>query len=133
MYLTKTKAGHFIPSDEQSREEANKIAPGAEVKATRSRNPQFHRKSFALIKLGFSNQDTYESMEVYRKVITIKAGYYDEIPDKNGSPYYIPKSISFEKMNQQTFEQYFDAVLNVISLQLQTAPEVVRSEVESFM
>ena len=92
MYLTKTHNG-YIPSDDTSYEQSKKIKVGDEVKASKPRNAKFHRKAFVLLNLGHDNQDIYDQFEVYRKVITIRAGYYDEAPTKNGEIYYIYNSI----------------------------------------
>ena len=132
MYLTKTKAGHFIPSDDQSYDEAKKIAVGTEIKGVKSRNIKFHRKAFALLELGFSNQEKFELFEVYRKVIIIRSGFYDEAPTKDGEVYFIPKSLSFENMSATDFEAWYDATLNVISRDLETAPDVINEQIQGF-
>ena len=132
MYLTKTKAGHFIPSDDQSYEEAKKIGVGEEVKGVKTRNPKFHRKCFSLMNLGFSNQDKFQSFEVYRKVIIIRSGYFDEAPTKDGEVYYIAKSLSFDSMKAEDFDKFYNAALNVIAGDLEAAPEQIKSEVEGY-
>jgi len=132
MFLIKRKDNSYVPSDDASVEASKKIAVGEEVKATQARNVHFHRKGFALLNLGFSNQDKYEQLEVYRKVITIKAGFFDEVEGKDGHPYYFPKSISFDKMNAEEFEKWYKATLAVISTQLQTKPEEIQAELNSY-
>lgn len=132
MYLIKTKSGTYSPMDSSDHDESKKIPVGEAVKATKARNVGFHKKGFALLKLAHDNQDKYESFDVFRKVLTIRAGFYDEIEDKNGDPYFIPKSLAFDKMSAEAFEQWFDATLKVISEDLQTAPEDIRAEVEGY-
>ena len=131
MYLVKTNNG-YIPSDDKSYEESKKIAVGTEIKGVKARNIKFHRKAFALLNLGFENQEKFESFEVYRKVIIIRSGFYDEAPTKNGEVYYIPKSLSFEKMSASDFEDWYDATLKVIGSDLESDPAVIRSELEGF-
>lgn len=114
MYLTKTKYGYFIPSDDPSKEQANKLSIGDEVVAKSARNPLHHRKAFALLKTGFDNQEKYKSLEIYRKVMTILAGYYDEVPSKRGVEY-IPHSISFENMSQQKFNEWYEATMQCVA------------------
>ena len=132
MYLTKRKDGAYIPSANTDYELSKKIAIGSEVKATTPRNVQFHRKGFALINLAFENQDKYDSLEVFRKILTIKAGYFDEVEGKNGDLYYLPQSLSFEKMNAEKFEKWFNSTLEVIARETETSPEVIRQEIEGF-
>lgn len=98
----------------------------------KARNIKFHRKAFALLNLGFENQEKFELFEVYRKVIIIRSGFYDEAPTKDGEVYFIPKSLSFENMSANDFEAWYDATLNVISRDLETAPDVINEQIQGF-
>lgn len=132
MFLVKLASGNYIPSDDKSYEESSKIAVGTEIRGVKARNIKFHRKAFALMNLGFSNQDKFESFEVYRKVIIIRAGYFDEAPTKHGEVYYIAKSLSFENMSANDFDTFYESALNVISGDLETAPELVIEQISGF-
>lgn len=132
MYLIKNKSGQYSPVDESDFEESRSIKAGEVLKASSSRNFMFHKKAFALLKIGFDNQSVYESIDVYRKVLTIKAGYFDEAPNKNGEPYYFAKSLSFEKMSASEFEKWYTSTLNIISNELKNSPKSIRDEVEEF-
>ena len=119
MMLIKQKNGNYIPYDDYDYEESKKIAVGKVVKATKLRNYKHLKKSFALLKVGFDNQEAFDSFDVYRKVMTIRAGYYDTVQNtkKDGfTP--IPKSISFEKMNQEDFNNWYDDTMKVVSQDL---------------
>jgi len=131
MYLTKLGNGHYTPSDDKSHEESQKIKVGSEIKGVKARNIKFHRKAFALLNLGFSNQDKFEQFEVYRKVMIIRAGFYDEAPIAKGV-YFIPKSLSFEKMSATDFESWYEATLDILSKDLETKPEDINAEIEGF-
>lgn len=132
MYLVKLKSGNYSPYDTSDHDESGKVITGDVVKATKSRNYQFHKKAFALLNLGHQNQDKYELFEVYRKVITIRAGYYDEAPTKNGEVYFIPKSLSYENMSTDRFDKWYQDVLGVISSDLSTAPKNIEDELINF-
>lgn len=132
MFLTKTKTGYWIPSSDADYEENKKIPIGMELKVSPARNVKFHRKAFALLNLGFENQDTYEKFEIYRKIITIRSGYYDEVIDKRGVLHFLPKSLSFEVMSAETFEKWYNDTLNVIAEDTDTLPEKIKSEIEKF-
>jgi len=132
MYLVKLGNGHYTPSDDKSQEESQKIPVGSEIKGVKARNIKFHRKSFALLNLGYNNQDKFESFEVYRKVIIIRAGFYDEAPTKDGEVYFIPKSLSFENMSANDFEAWYEATLNILSKDLETKPEEINAEIQGF-
>lgn len=131
MYLVKLDNGYYAPMYNKDKEESDKIAIGSEVKATKSRNARFHRKAFALLNMGFNNQDKFAEFEIYRKVNTIKAGYYDEVKSKRGVEY-MPKSLSYDKMSAEDFEKWFEDTLLVISQELQTAPEEIQNELSNF-
>ena len=132
MFLVKLQNGQYSPSDDKSHDESQKIAVGTEIKGVKARNIKFHRKAFALLNLGFENQEKFELFEVYRKVIIIRSGFYDEAPTKDGEVYFIPKSLSFENMSANDFEAWYDATLNVISRDLETAPDVINEQIQGF-
>lgn len=127
MYLVKTKSGVFVPYDDADHEKAKKIAAGTVVKAGKPRNYQFHKKAFALMMAGFSNQEKYPSFEIFRKVMTILAGYYDEVESKRGVEY-IPRSLSYENMNAEEFEEWYNAVLPVIANHIGVTVEELLNE-----
>lgn len=114
MYLTKTDKG-YIPSSDSDLELSKKIKVGTEVYATKARNVQMHRKGFALLKLGYENQDNFDEFEIYRSVLTMKAGFVHWVKGTDGKEYPMPKSLSFDKMSQEEFEKWYVAVRNVIS------------------
>jgi len=132
MFLTKLKSGHYAPVDSESIDQSNKIKVGAEVKATIARNVQFHRKGFALLNIGFENQDKYATLEIYRKILTIRCGYYDEFEGKDGLHYYFPQSLSFDKMSAETFEKWYNITIDIISNDMSSSPDLIRKEVEKF-
>lgn len=132
MYLMKRKDGAYSPMDDNDYQASAKLAPGSVVKATVPRNYKFHKKAFALLQLGFDNQDKFESFEIYRKYQTILAGYFDEVPSKDGEAIPIPKSLAYDAMSAEDFEKWFNATLELIAKQMDTASEKVKAEIESF-
>lgn len=132
MFLTKLPSGQYVPSYESDWEHSRKIAVGTEIRATKPRNVKFLRKGFALLDLGHDNQDKFESKEIYRKVITIRAGFYTEVPDLKGAIQFIPDSLSFENMKAETFENWFDATLKVIAGDLELSEDNIMAEIAGF-
>ena len=118
--------------DETDFEESKKIGIGNVVKASAPRNYKFLKKAFALLNIGFENQDRHDKFEVYRKIITIKAGYYDLAPTKDGEPYYLPKSLSYENMSSVDFEKWFTDTLDVISKEISLSSQDIVSELQGF-
>lgn len=132
MYLVKLKNGQFIPYDASDQEQAAKVPVGGVVKATRPRNYEFHKKTMALLNMGFENQDEFESFEHYRKTVTMRAGYYFTNKRKDGLLNYNAESLSYENMSSSTFDQFYKDVLTVISDQLKTAPEKIQQELNGY-
>lgn len=102
------------------------------IEMVQERNWMFHKKVMALFNLGFQNQSKINSFDNYRKIMTMRAGYFEtEITDKGTA--YFAKSISYANMEQAEFEKLFDALLDVICKALDSKPEEIRLEVNSFM
>lgn len=55
-----------------------------------------------------------KSFEPYRGWATVEAGYYDEVILPNGLRQRIPKSISFAKMGEDSFQSLYKSVFNVL-------------------
>jgi len=55
-----------------------------------------------------------KSFEPYRAWATVEAGYYYEVVLPNGLRQRIPQSISFSKMDEDTFQSLYKAVFNVL-------------------
>lgn len=81
------------------------------VELKKSRNPGNHRRFFAFVKNSFDMQDEFDSIEVWRKYITMKAGFFDEVVTEKGVMYW-PQSIAWEKMDEIEFRDMFNKVIN---------------------
>lgn len=90
------------------------------------RNSQFHRKVLMLFRVGFDawepdrkrysyrGKPIQKNFESFRAEITILAGYYDLTFDLKGRMSMKPKSISYAKMDQDTFEKLYSAVAQTL-------------------
>ncbi len=95
-----------------------------ECEYSKKRNPQFHRKFFALLNLGYEywsppeNQwrgfKAVKNFEVYREQVTILAGFREVTFNLDGSVKVKAKSISFAKMDDIEFQELYSKVLDVI-------------------
>jgi len=88
--------------------------PDGEIMADlrKNRNVKNHRRFFAFIKLTFDMQDTFDSKEVWRKYITMKAGFFDEVINAEGKVMYWPRSISWDELDEIEFKDLFNQVVN---------------------
>lgn len=55
-----------------------------------------------------------KSFEPYRAWVTVQAGYYDEVILPDNSRRRVPKSISFARMDEDTFRSLYKDVFNVL-------------------
>ena len=123
MYLIKTNNGHFIPYDDKDYEDSKLIAPGKVVKVSQARNYEHHKKAMAILTIGFINQDVIKVFDIYRKIITMKSGYYDSVIDKNGNPFPIVRSLKFDMMSQHDFNEFYKSMVVVVANELLISPE----------
>lgn len=106
--------GHLSPSSESSAEDYKKLREGNEysVELKKARNPKFHRKAFKLIKVMFDNQEQYDDMRSYRRMLKVKTGSVET--------YFVGeqmimelKSWDFASMDDLEFERLYKRILDV--------------------
>jgi hypothetical protein len=90
-----------------------KIGETYQVEVKRPRNYQFHKKFFALLNIGWENTDVEMPFDTYRRWVTMRAGFYKVYHTPKGE-LYEPESISFSNMDDDTFSEVYDRVLNII-------------------
>jgi hypothetical protein len=124
--ITKTSGGLLAPADQPSVDYLAKIKLGevVKVKATRIRNPKFHRKFMALLSFAFDawepgaheykGEPVQKNFDQFRGDVVILAGYFDTAIRLNGDTRITPKSISFASMGEDEFETLFSATVDVI-------------------
>lgn len=124
--VTKTAGGGLAPADQQAADYIAKLKLGSvvKVKASRMRNPRFHRKFFALLNVAFDSWEPPAAMfkgervqknfEQFRNDVTVLAGYYETTVTLKGETRVVAKSISFGNMDQDEFDALYSATVNVI-------------------
>ena len=144
----------MIPADTDTADYLNKLKMGDVVTADfkKTRNYNFHKKYFALIKFAYEHweTDTFQNctkfkglkpeknFETFRNDLTILAGHYESAFRIDGSVRVKAKSISFAKMNEESFAELYDSTINVILSKILTnytkqELEDVVGELMSFM
>lgn len=97
------------------------------------RNYLFHKKFMALCKIGCENSKYVEMpFDAYRKYATIKAGYYNIYSTPKGS-FVEAKSLAFDKMNQEEFEDLYSRVLQFVINDIGADAETINQELAGFM
>lgn len=106
----------FFPASESDADIAKKFKYGEvyQCEIKKPRNLKFHRKFFALLQYVFDNQDKYSNLSDLRVEILLQCGAYDEHITVDGKMVYVPKSLSFESMDDVEFEQLYGAAVDVV-------------------
>ena len=116
IYLVKMANGCFAPASVDDADIAKKFKAGEvyPAKIWKKRNVLFHRKFFALMNYVLENQEKYENLEDLITEVKLRAGWYVEHVTLKGKMVYIPKSISFENMDDTDFEKLFSKAIDIV-------------------
>lgn len=126
IYLKRTLRG-FEPADEPSKELCSKYKQGEVYRAdvVKPRSYQHHKLCFALLTLTYQNQERYTDFESFRKAVAMASGHTEELMTVHGEIIRLPKSISYDALDEVEFTQVFGAMMNVCAEILGlTAPEL---------
>ena len=124
--LIKHPGGNLTPAHEMDAETCAKIKNGAYLlaKFKQPRNPEFHRKFFALLNFTFeywepelapttSGLTPDKNFERFRKDILISAGFRTVVVNIKNECRYEAESISFAKMDETRFNEVYRSVFRV--------------------
>ena len=133
IFCTNTATG-LVPLYDSDYEEKRKLKVGEvyQCEVKKPRNIQFHKKFFALIRLGCENSPLNMPQEAYRAYVTMRAGYADVYEVGKGKMA-LPKSISFSNMDEDEFSKLYFAVINVIAKDIDITKETIESELINFL
>lgn len=126
--LTIKKNGSLFPAYAEDLIKLGKVPEGQAIEVTirKARNIQFHRKYFALLKLVYeslpedfsikANDQTIEirSVDDLHWHVKFQAGLYDQKVTLGGKITYEAQSISFEKMDGEEFQRFYDSAIDVV-------------------
>lgn len=121
LLLLNTPSG-LKPVYDDDYDEKKRLKPGAFYKAkiTLQRNPEFHKKYFALINcawecLGERGQLFFKTQEGFRKTVQITAGHCEMVYSMKRCEWIEEsRSIAFDKLSNDEFQRVYDGVLDVI-------------------
>jgi len=114
--LIKTLNGTFKLAYNSDYELAKKVPLNEPIvfEWSKPRNLKFHKKFFALLNMIYENQEQYNNIEHLRKDLTISAGYYDLRFNIEGVEVQEAKSISFAKMDDNEFSEFYNRIVDVV-------------------
>lgn len=106
----------LFPIDQLGIDALSRIPDGGSVTAvvTQSRNLRFHKMFFGLLSLVYGNQDQFATMDGLLDAVKVSIGHFDERTSLDGRMFVVPRSISFAKMDNESFRQFYDRALSVI-------------------
>ncbi len=135
-FLAQKHLGALRPADEAGSDALRKIGNGelVTVEIKKSRNIKHHRLFWALMTIVHDNIDheRYPTVEDLTAAIKISAGLRTRIELPNGEIGFIPGSIAFAKMDQVTFDAFYERVCDLIARHFLpgVSSEALREEVE---
>ena len=126
--------GKPVPEYNSDYDKLAKIKPLTTYKIaiTQPRNIGFHKKYFALLNLCYENQETFNNIDDMREWLTLKAGYFRRVQTPTGT-IFKADSISFAKMDELSFGEYYNRVMDQICKWLDLNDEDVRNEIVNYM
>jgi len=124
-HLTYVGKGVLHVDDDYSAVKLQKLKTGERytVNITLINDYLFHKKLMSLLRFAFNftcteydfYRNTTEQFDIFRKMVTIKAGYFNQVFDLDGQSFTLEaKSLNFEIMPAFERYQYFEAVLNYL-------------------
>jgi hypothetical protein len=133
LYLKKTLTG-FAPADEPSMEVARKYKVGEIYRAdvVKPRSYQHHKLAFALLNLTYANQERWATFENFRKAVAIAAGHTEELMTVHGEIIRLPKSLSYDSLDEVEFTQVFGAMMTVCAAILGLENPELEAEVSKY-
>jgi len=133
--LLQNTAQGLKPVYDEDFEEKRKLKIGETYRARiiRPRNIKFHRKFFALIKIGCENSKTVEMpLEPYRKYALIKSGYANLYKTPKGI-FVDAQSMAFDNMDEDKFQEVYNNVLDFVIKDTQASKEDIEKTLITFL
>lgn len=119
--MIKQRGGILIPASDADEEKLTKFHTGEiyPVELKGSRNPAFHSKMFVFFSFCFQYWkcdreflSEAKQLEVFRKNLTVLAGFYDEFWTIKGTLRIEAKSLAYSNMEPDEFEECYKAMIN---------------------
>ena len=119
--MIKQAGGILVPASDIESESMKRFKTGEQyqIEIKLSKNAQFHRKTFSFFNFCFEHwrsdkefMDEKGQFDVFRKNLTVMAGFYKEFFNLMGEVRIEADSISFSNMDNETFEQHYNALIN---------------------
>jgi Protein of unknown function (DUF1367) len=90
-----------------------RLEPGemVEIKTHKARSGPFHRRHMVIETRLFEAQERFEHFEQFRNWLKVGAGFCDWVPGARGAVMPVPRSIAFDKLEEDEMRQVHDDML----------------------
>lgn len=120
-FIIKKADGSYWPAYPEDEESLKRVKAGdaIKVKWSKPRNYRNHKRFFAMLKCVVQNlpdsyPDKYQNIEYLRFEVLVGIGHIEVRESLGGKIYAIPKSMSFEKMDEEKFNQIYSLASNYV-------------------
>tara|TARA_R110000803_G_scaffold52326_2_gene107729 strand:- start:6649 stop:7092 length:444 start_codon:yes stop_codon:yes gene_type:complete len=121
VFLTRRADGSFLPSTDEDKEKLNRIKLGETIAVNyrKPRNAGNHRRFFVMINLFAENLPEglpirYENPDYLRYEALIATGFCEWRESRGGLAYPVPNSMAFDKMDEDSFQKVYGAIVNYL-------------------
>lgn len=137
------------PATSEDKEKVNKMPVGEpfQISYVQQRNPAFNRKYWALVNLVLQNlpetveeslmqnhQFRIKTKEDVHFYIKLKNGFVEKkYIGKDGNIAWVPKSISFDNMDEMEFQEFFDKAVDTACELLTVESDEIMKEIMRFV
>lgn len=136
IFLRRERAG-LVPAYPRDAELLDAIPEGAvvSVQPKRPRSPRRHRWFWALCSKVAESHPYYATAEQVAEHLKYRTGRVSTVVLSDGKVIYVPKSISFSKMDETEFKSFVEEALSWVAKDLLPGINVeeLRSEIERMM
>lgn len=116
LQLIKARSNQLKPANPEAERYLQKVPYNEQVSVEirRPRNPQFHKKFFAMLQMVYDNQETYTTFDAFRDEVVMRAGFWEQHVHLTGNVSYKAKSLAYEAMDEGEFADLFDKCAEVL-------------------
>lgn len=148
LYVFKS-GSKLVPATSEDKDKVSKMPVGEpfQISYVKQRNPAFHRKYWSLVNVILQNlpesveenlmqnhQFRIKTKEDVHFYIKLKNGFVEKkYIGKDGNIAWVPKSISFDKMDEMEFQDFFDKAVDTACELLTVESDEIMKEIMNFL
>ena len=111
------RGNYLTPADIHAEDWLNAIPEGKEVLIDwrKPRHPENHRHFFAILKLACEQLENYPDVDSLLDCLKIGCNHVRPVMKANGDMIFLPKSINFASLDEESFKRFKNRALYVLS------------------